>query len=517
MDEPTISPHDIITIIKRRKWNLFLPLILVFTITTAIAFLIPSYYKSTSTILIENQEIPSDFVMATVTSFAEQRLQMINQRVMSTKKLIELIDQFNLYADLRKKWTVEEIMEKMKEDIHMETISTEVIDRRTGRPTTATIAFTLSYLGKDPGTVQKVTDALTSFFLKENLQVRERQTQEATSFLEEEMKKVKSYLEELDIQLSDFKKQHSNELPEMLSVNLQGLNNTEMMFSRLTEQLRNSKEREEYLQTQLSGITAEMKDDLDQKRIEDLKMNLISLRTRFSDEYPDVVKLKAEIDGLEKQKGASDKKIPDNPTYITIASQLAGIQSEISSIKRQVDEVEKTRKDYQQRIEKTHSIEGSYNALITEQNNSKMKYDDLMRKDMEAKMAHGLEKEQKGERFTLIDPARLPEKPFKPNRLAIILIGLVLGLGAGIGFASLMEFSDDSIRDTNMLSQATSFPVLAVIPEIITQKDRSKKIKRQIACTISIFGTFIISLSIFHFFFMDLNVFWARLIRRIAF
>ncbi len=517
MDEQTMSPHDIMTIIKRRKWNLLLPLILVFTITTAIAFLIPSYYKSESTILIENQEIPSDFVMATVTSFAEQRLQMINQRVMSTKKLIELIDQFNLYPDLREKWTVEEIMEKMREDIHMETISTEVIDRRTGRPTTATIAFTLSYLGENPETVQKVTDALTSFFLKENLQVRERQTQEATSFLEEEMKKVKQYLEELDIQLSDFKKQHSNELPEMLPVNLQGLNNTEMMFSRLEEQLRNSKEREEYLQTQLSGIKAEMKDDLDQKRIEDLKMNLISLRTRFSDEYPDVVKLKAEIDGLEKQKGASGKKIPDNPTYITIASQLAGIQSEISSIKRQVDEVEKTRKDYQQRIEKTHSIEGSYNALITEQNNSKMKYDDLMRKVMEAKMAHGLEKEQKGERFTLIDPARLPENPFKPNRLAIILIGLVLGIGAGIGFASLIEFSDDSIRDTNMLSQATPFPVLAVIPEIITRKDRSKKIKRQIAYSISILGTFIISLSLFHFFFMDLNVFWARLIRKIAF
>jgi polysaccharide biosynthesis transport protein len=517
MDEQTISPHDIMTIIKRRKWNLLLPLILVFTITTAIAFLIPSYYKSESTILIENQEIPSDFVMATVTSFAEQRLQMINQRVMSTKKLIELIDQFNLYADLREKWTVEEIMEKMREDIHMETISTEVIDRRTGRPTTATIAFTLSYLGKDPGTVQKVTDTLTSFFLKENLQVRERQTQEATSFLEEEMKKVKQYLEELDIQLSNFKKQHSNELPEMLQVNLQGLNNTEMMFSRLEEQLRNSKEREEYLQTQLSGIKAEMKDDLDQKRIEDLRMNLISLRTRFSDEHPDVVKLKAEIAGLEKQQGVSGKKSPDNPTYITIASQLAGVQSEITSIKRQIEEVEKSRGEYQQRIEKTHSIEGSYNALITEQNNSKMKYDDLMRKVMEAKMAHGLEKEQKGERFTLIDPARLPEKPFKPNRLAIMLIGLVLGIGAGVGFAALMEFSDDSIRDTNTLSQATSFPVLAVIPEIITRKERSGKIRKQIIFGFSLCGIFFISLALFHFLYMDLNVFWAKLMRKLAF
>ncbi|MFH2067468.1 MAG: chain-length determining protein [Pseudomonadota bacterium] len=517
MEEQTISPHDIILIIQRRKWSLFLPLFFVFAASIAIAMLIPSYYKSTATILIENQEIPSDFVMATVTSFAEQRLQMINQRIMSAAKLTELINQFNLYSDLREKWTIEEIIEKLKEDISLETISTEVIDRRTGRPTTATIAFTLSYLGKSPETVQKVTDTLTSFFLKENLQVRERQTQEATSFLEEEMRKVKLYLDELDDKISTFKKDHSNALPEMLPINLQGLSSADQTITRLTEQLRSFQEREEYLQTQLSGVTAERKEDLDQNRIEDLKMNLISLKTRFTDEYPDVVKLKAEIAELEKQQKAAVNKTPDNPTYITIASQLAGVQSEIGSIKRQIIDAEKTREDYQIHIEKTHGIEGSYNALIIEQNNSKIKYEDLMRKVMEAKMAHGLEKEQKGERFTLIDPARLPEKPFKPNRLAIMLIGLVLGIGAGIGSAALMEFSDDSIRDTNRLSQATAFPVLGVIPEIVTQKDRSIKRKKIIAAALGLCSTIIVVVALFHFLYMDLDVFWAKVMRKLSF
>jgi polysaccharide chain length determinant protein (PEP-CTERM system associated) len=517
MEEQTISPHDIILIIQRRKWSIVSPLILIFAVSAAIALLIPSYYKSTATILIENQEIPADFVMATVTSFAEQRLQMINQRIMSGAKLTELINQFNLYPDLRDKWTVEEIIEKLKEDIRLETISTEVIDRRTGRPTTATIAFTLSYMGKSPETVRNVTDTLTSFFLKENLQVRERQTQEATSFLEEEMRKVKLYLDELDEKISAFKKDHSNALPEMLPINIQGLSSADQTISRLTEQLRSFQEREEYLQTQLSGITAERKEDLDQNRIEDLKMNLISLKTRFSDEYPDVVKLKAEIKELEKQQKVLTRKTPDNPAYITIASQLAGIQSEITSIRRQIIDVENTREDYRQRIEKTHGIEGSYNALIIEQNNSKIKYEDLMRKVMEAKMAHGLEKEQKGERFTLIDPARLPEIPFKPNRLAIMLIGLVLGIGAGIGFAALMEFSDDSIRDTNRLSRATSFPVLGVLPEIITQKDQSIKRKRQIAAALGICSTIVVAVVLFHVLYMDLNVFWAKVMRKLSF
>ncbi|MFH1515448.1 MAG: Wzz/FepE/Etk N-terminal domain-containing protein [bacterium] len=517
MEENIITPHDFFMIVKRRKWSVLIPALVVFLIAVLIAVLLPSYYKSTSTILIENQEIPSDFVMATVTSFAEQRLQTINQRVMSTSKLIELIDQFNLYPDLKEKWTTEEIIEEMKEDINLETISTDVIDRRTGRPTTATIAFTLSYEGKNPSTVQKVTDTLTSFFLKENLQVREKQTMEATAFLSEELEKVKTDLKELDNKIYAFKQKHTNELPELLQINLQSLDNTEQTITRQSEQLRNLKEREEYLQTQLSGITPELKEDIDRKRIDELKMNLISLKSRFSDEYPDVVKLKAEISELEKQHGKSEKQGPDNPTYITLASQLAGTQSEISSIKRQIDELKKIHEIYQSRIETTHSIEGTYNSLLIEQNNTKIKYEDLMRKVMEAQMAHGLEKEQKGERFTLIDPARLPEKPFKPNRLAIILIGFVLGIGAGIGTASLMEFSDDSVRSATSLSRATSFPVLAVIPQIVTKKDQAKTRAKQIAVATGICTTLITALTLFHFLYMDINVFWAKLMRQIAF
>ena len=512
MEEATLSPQDIFSILKRRKWSLIVPFILVIIASTAIALLLPSYYKSTATILIENQEIPADFVTATVTSFAEQRLQMINQRIMSAAKLTELISQFNLYPDLRKKWTIEEIIEKLKEDIRLETISTEVIDRRTGRPTTATIAFTLSYLGKTPATVQKVTDTLTSFFLKENLMVREKQTQETTLFLEEEMNKVKTDLEELDAKISSFKKQHPNELPEMLPINLQGLNAADQAIDRLKEQLRSFKEREGYLQTQLSGIAKET----DQDRIENLKAQLISLKTRFSDEYPDVVKLKAEIEELEKKRNAEKSKSPENPTYITIASQLAGVQSEISSIKRQIEDYGKTREDYQQRIERTHSIEGSYNALLIEQANSKAKYQDLMQKVMEAKIAHGLEKEQKGERFTLIDPARFPEVPFKPNRLAIILTGIVLGIGAGVGFAALREFTDDSVRNGDALSQATSFPVLSSIPLIVTQKDRARERKTKIGVALAICTTLIISVALFHFLYMDLNVFWAKLMRKFS-
>jgi uncharacterized protein involved in exopolysaccharide biosynthesis len=139
-----------------------------------------------------------------------------------------------------------------------------------------------------------------------------------------------------------------------------------------------------------------------------------------------------------------------------------------------------------------------------------------MRKHMEARVAQGLEKEQKGERFTLIEPPRLPEKPFKPNRMAIMLIGMVLGVGAGIGLTALREFSDDAVRDGDSLTMMTQFPVLAGIPEIMTAKDITRRRTKRFIWAATAVGVMVIGLVVFHFLVMDLDIFWAKLMRKLA-
>jgi hypothetical protein len=161
-------------------------------------------------------------------------------------------------------------------------------------------------------------------------------------------------------------------------------------------------------------------------------------------------------------------------------------------------------------------VEEGYKNLIVERNNTQVKYDDLMRKFMEAKVAHGLEKEQMGERFTLIDPARLPEKPVRPNRPAILLIGLILGIASGVGTASLQEASDRSARKTEDLTRMLPFPVLAEIPEIVTAEEELRRKKRvKIAVVSSLLFVLIIVLVI-HFFVMDMDILWIRVMRRLA-
>ncbi len=526
MEPNAMTMNDYFAIVKRRKWSLILPMLIVFMVASIVALALPSIYKSTSTILIEEQDIPAEFVMTTVTSFAEQRLQSIHQRIVSYSKLLDIMNRFNLYPDLKGKWTTEEIVGKMRDDILLEPISAEIADRRTGRPSTATIAFTLSYEGKQPGTVQRIANVIASLFLEENLRVREKQATETSEFIEKEMEKVKVNLSELEAKIAVFKTAHMNELPELLQVNMQSLNNLESTIGRLNEQLRNLREREGYLQTQLASVPLEFEEEKrDEARLAELKVQLVHLTTRFSDQYPDVIKTKAEIAELEKQVNGESGKTdnpghsddpPDNPAYITLASQLSSTQADILSIKRQIEKSNAAVEKYRRRITNTPKVEEAYKAILIERDNTQAKYNDLMRKHMEARVAQGLEKDQKGERFTLIDPARLPETPYKPNRLAIVLIGLVLGIGAGVGWASLREFTDHAIRNSDSLVLATSFPVLASIPEIITEEDIQRKKRKRVIMIIALVLSVITGLIVFHFLVMDLNVFWAKLMRKLS-
>ncbi len=511
--------EDLKEILKRRKWSLMLPIVIVFFIAVVVAIVLPPYYRSTATILIEEQEIPREYVMSMVTSYAEQRIQSINQRIMSGSRLLEIINRFNLYPDLRERWTVEEIIEKMRKDIKFETISAEVVDRRTGRQTAATIAFSVSYEGKHPSIVQQVTNVLASLYLEENLRVREEKTAGASKFIEEEMKDVQTNLAKLDARIAAYKQKHLNALPEMVQLNLQEVERVERNMEQLDLQLRALKEREGVLRSQIASVPPDLSNP-DKERLKELRVKLIFLTNRYSDMYPDVIKTKAEISELEKKlsltgEGPIGDK-PDNPAYIHLASQLASVQSEIESIQKQISAFQAKRDEYRRRIQAAPRVEEGYRALVAERNNLQAKYDDLMKKYMETKVASELEREQMGERFTLIDPPRMPEKPVSPNILAILLIGLVLGIGSGVGTASLKEHFDQSVKDEKVLSLATGFSVLASIPVILLPKEVERKKKKRLMIILSVVGFIVLCILLFHLFIIDLDIFWARLMRRLA-
>jgi len=523
MQQPDMMmPGDYLGIIKRRKWSLVLPAAMIILAALVVAFSLPAVYRSEATILIEAQEVPADFVTSTVTSYAEQRIQTIRQQIMSFTSLLKIIQDYDLYPELRGRATTEELVAKMRADTILTPVSAEVVDRRTGRPTAATIAFTLSFDGKNPRKVQRVANILTSLYLEKNLQERVELVEETSAFLEAEMERIKKELAAIESRIAAFKRQHMNQLPEMLQVNMQSLNNIERNIETVQQQMRSLKERESYLDAQLVSVEPHVdnKEELiSRQRLEELKVQLVALNERFTDEYPDVKKTRAEIAELEARLDhleSAEKGAPDNPAFITLTAQLASVRTEIKSIRQQIDTLESDAADYRRRITATPNVEEAYSQLIIARQSTQTKYNDLMNKLMEAQVAHGLETEQKGERFTLVEAPRLPQKPHKPNRLAIALIGIVLGFGAGVGLAALREFTDDRIYSMNQLSQSTGIPMLAGVPLIMTARDYSWRRTRRLALVGTTLALVLGGLAAVHFAVMDLELAWLKVMRIIG-
>jgi len=516
MESEVKTVTDLLRIVRRRKWEIAAPAVGIFLTAAAVAFSLPKVYRSTSTILIEAQEIPREYVAANVTSYADQRLQSINQRIMGTTKLLEIINRFDLYAELKSSKAVEDIVAKMRKDIKFSTISADVVDPRTGRPAQATIAFSVSYQSENPTVVHQVANELTSIYLEENLKSREKQSLETSRFMEDEMKSGQAKLAQVEAKIAGYKEKHITSLPELSQVNLQGLDMVERDISAMKDQLRTLHEKEGYLQAQLASIPSETVSQ-EKAALKELRVLLVDLRSRFSDEYPDVVKTKAAISDLEKHlnsERALPEDVPDNPAYVALSSQLAGVRVDIESAKRQLSELPKKRDSFRGRIEATPRVEEGYKNLAAERNNLQAKYDELTKKSMDANVAHGLETGKLGEQFSVVDPARLPEKPVSPNVPAILLIGLILGCGSGIGLAAVKESGDQSVRGTEELARATSFPVLASIPEIATRRDVDWRKRRCKLAAAGLALAGVVGVLLFNYFIMDLDVVWAKALRR---
>ncbi len=578
--EQTTDIQQYWEIIKRRKFHIILPAVAVFCLSVVIAFVLPPVYKSMGTILIEAQEIPEDIVRTTVTGYVEERLQMINQVVMSRRKLLEIINRFGLYEDLKDRYTAEEIIEKMRKDITMEPIQTEVINPRSGRPGSATIAFSLSYEGKDPKKVDQVANVLCSFYLEENLKNREKKAETTFQFWEGQLEKLRSDILDTESKIAEFKQKHISVLPELMQVNLQTMERLQRDISTKEEQIKTLQNRKIYLEGQLATVEpirytvnlAGKRVMTPREEMESLRSEYLGLRATHSEEHPDIISLKKKVEAMESEvitreelrnryKELHDKETrlslisrkfsskhpdviklkkevarlkaevlelsekqfamkagdekPENPSYINLQTQITSTQLDMDSIQKQLKLSKEGYRDYQRRVEITPQVEQQYRALDRDYANVQVQYKETMNRLMAAREAKGLEESRMGEKFTLVDPPITPEKPDRPNRLAILLIGVVLAIGAGVGFGSMFEYMDQSVYRATELAQVAGYPVLAVIPYLETSQDRAKKLRKRLVVIGSTVGFIVIGLAALHYLYQPLDILWVKVMRNL--
>ena len=477
---------------RRRKWLALFIFAMVFTSVTSVAVFLPDVYESTATILVERQQIPEAFVQATVTGNIDLRLHTITQQVLSRSRLEGLINRFSLYADVLQRVSLEEIIETMRKDIMLEQKGKQQ-NRSKDDPT---VAFTISYKGRNPQQVAQVTNTIASFYIDENLKVREQQASGTAEFLGAQLTEVKQKLEEQEKRLSQFKERYMGELPEQLSANLAVLERLNAQLRLSNEKLARSAEQRAALAQQLAeleglktpgkiraAVLPDSPPDSDVSRLEKLQQDLASLRARYHENYPDIIWLKSVIVALERQPTAThspkkpdqDTESPLNPYVHQLKKEFGTLDAEIKALRTEEQNLLSSIHLYQQRVESTPRRDQELQLLLRDYDTAKSRYQSLLKRDEEAKLAENLEQRQKGEQFRLLEPALPGKKPVEPKRGKLILMGLFVALGLAGGIVILTEQLHPSFHTASTLGAFTQVPVLVSLPRIVTMADTRRR------------------------------------------
>lgn len=439
---------------------------------------LPNVYCSTTLIIVEPQDVPQTFVKTTVTTRLEERLNALNQEVLSRTRLEAIINDLDLFRDLRRQGVPrEQMVETMRKKIQI-----NVFPRDN--------AFRISYEGSDPVMVQQVTARLAGLYIDENLRIREEHVSGTTEFLASELEKAKRQIEQQDAQIQSFKQEHMGELPEQREANMRTLDGLRVQLQTVSLALSAANERKQLLDKAAAearsvrpaapGQSQNSLPSIDPRmRLRELEAQLAELRGRYKDEHPDVIATQRKISQLRAdlgtapgaEKGKIDPLLPPE-----LARALEEVNVEIARLKAEQENTEKAIQMYQARVENTFTREQQLLTLTRDYEVTHKEYQNMLDKKLEAQLSQSLERRQKGERFRVLDPANLPEFPARPNRGLLSLGGIGGSLALAIALPILLWQLDTSFHQADDL-QARSVPVLAVIPQVHTL-DVARRLRR---------------------------------------
>ncbi|AEG02598.1 GumC family protein [Methylomonas methanica] len=564
----TISEY--LEVLVRRKSLLLISFLTIGFLSFVLAMKLPPVYRSSATILIEDQQIPRSMVETTITDFADKRIELIRQRVMTRDRILSIIQKYNVYLDERNKLVPSELVKRFQEDAEIKMISADVLDPNRGVGK-ATIAFTISFSDRDPVLAQSVANELVSLFLDENTRVRAQRAAKTTDFLSAEAEKLRKEMDGFETRIMDYKAKHGKSLPEMLQINLSAMDRAIEALRQTDSDIRIAKDRIIYLtdslrqaedevpaaqagkplnkdeqlrllksefirlsarytpthpdvlrvKRQIQSLDSSFNGEVDEagarKELAEAENGLVELKKKYSETHPDVLKQEKRVAKLSEAlsgiaataANSEDDTHQGNTLYISLSGQLRATEHELEHLMELKDKYQQTIQELQENIDETPLVEKEYQDLMRMRQTSLNKYAELEAKYRGAKLAQTLEEEQKGETFTLIEPPIAPDKPEKPDRKKIIILGFGLGIGLGLGLTVLLELMHETIRGTKALERVTGMPPIVVIPYIETPQDRLAQKQRLKLIWIISAATFLLLIALAHFFVMPLELVWS--------
>jgi polysaccharide chain length determinant protein (PEP-CTERM system associated) len=448
---------------------------------------LPDVYRATATVLVQTQQVSEAFVQPLITAELETRIETIKQEIMSRARLGDLITRLNLYPELRKKGEpFDAIIEEARRDIRLDL---KGVDPLSGR--SPTIAFAISYSGRDPQIVARVANTLASMYVEENTKIREGHAVRTAEFLRTQLADIKKELDTQDQLRSEFKLSYIGELPQQVEANLASLERANTQLRLNGENQIRAMDRRERLEKQLADAESAAPVVVagrtpGEEQLAKLRQQLDELRRQFSDQYPDVIRVRTEIAALERQllEGA--------PSATAAASQadpkprlkqaIGEIDTELRALKDEELALRQAIASYELRIENMPKRQEQFQALSGGYETTKERYDALLKRYEEARLAENLEQGQKIEQFRILDAAIPPRNPAAPSRRRLFAVGFLLSIGLAIAAVLAAEKFDTSFHSIDDLRAYITIPTVFSIPLIIT-KGETRRQRRRLALT----------------------------------
>ena len=459
----TIKPEEIIEIILRRRWYITIPFCLSMMAGIYFALTLPKVYSAETLILLQPQRVSANYVQSTVSVDLDSRINTLSQQILSRTNLEKIINEFKLYSGPGSETMfMEDKIESMRKRITVDVTSS----RRN------TNAFSILFKGKDPEKVMKVTNALANYFIGENLKSREAQAMGTSDFFDDELSTMRKRLEEVEQALKNYREGYMGGLPEQLESNLRILDRMQEQLVGRRQNLTDAKSRLVAMENAISqGQDPQPAGETgtgDTLNLGQLNAQLTQLKTRYTDQHPDIIRLKKRIADLEKEP----KLLVQNRQIDDIKREIRTLTAEISDILNQI-------KIYEVRVEETPKREQELLSLRRDYDNINETYNSLLERKLEAELAVNLEKKQQGEQFRILDPAKIPERSSERDMKKLFMIFIAAGLGIGGGLVFLLEYLDTSFRRADDIESHLDLPVLATIPKIFHPRDvRMKKLNQ---------------------------------------
>ncbi|MBE3111564.1 MAG: hypothetical protein IMZ46_13850, partial [Acidobacteria bacterium] len=394
-----------------------------------------------------------------------------------------------------------------------------------------------------PRLAMRVADRLSTMFMDESRTDRAVLAEATTDFLQNQLDEARRQLTEVEQKLADYQRRHGGELPSERDANLQVLNNTQMQVQALIEWINRDRDRRYLIEKSIAEYEAEvpssapvasaavddpnaMPGSTAAAQLEYAKSQLRGMELRLTPEHPDIRRMKRIIAELEKKVQAEALERPLSagaapersltPEERTRRERLKGLRVALDALDLQLKAKQSEEQRlrgvigaYQARLEATPTRESELTALTRDYDTFQKNYQSLLAKQSDSKVAANLERRQIGEQFQVLDQARLPERPFSPNRPLINLLGALAGIGLGVGLAALMEYRDKTFRTDDEVMSVLSLPVLAIIPAMITKAEKRRAKRRKVRLLIATAATFVVA-AVVLFWRFDL---WHRLTR----